>query len=354
MRQHGWVDAALDERALSLFKGLVESYIADGEPVGSRTLVRALDLNISAATARNVMADLERAGLIVAPHTSAGRIPTQRGLRFFVDSLLTTRQFGAAEIARMADELSREVSSEDLAAAASGLLAGMSRMAGIVRLPRPDVATLQHIEFLPLSENRLLAILVTSDGEVHNRVVQVQHQYDKPELERAARYLVGKCGGKTLAQMRRLLLEDLRQLRAAVEQGMAVIMEVADQLADSSRVRKDLVVSGESNLLSAVEAGDGPRLQGLFKAFAEKWQLLELLDQCLRADGVQVFIGNESGFRFLNDYSVVTSTYEQGGEILGVLGVIGPTRMPYAQVVAVVDITAKLLGAALNRRGSAP
>ena len=341
----------LDERAMRLFQGIVERYLEEGEPVGSKSLVQALDLGISSATARNVMAELERAGLIAAPHTSAGRVPTHAGLRLFVDSLLIARPVGEAELARLRAELPKPgAAPNELAEAVSEMLAGMSHLAAVVQVPPAERMTLRQIDFLALSEERVLAILVTSDGDVINRVCHPKRKYSAGELEYAANFLTDVCAGKTLAEARDTVLDDLRRLKSEVESNLALMLEMAEQLTEVDDAAAGLIVRGESNLLSVSEPEQIGRLRGLFEAFAKKREVLALLDQCQRGDGIQIFIGNESGYRFLDDYSVVTSTYEHEGEVVGVLGVIGPTRMPYDRVVSVVDLSAKLLGAALKHR----
>lgn len=345
------ITAQLDERAMRLFRGIVERYLEDGEPVGSKSLVQTLDLGISSATARNVMVELERAGLIISPHTSAGRIPTQSGLRLFVDSLLIARPVGDEELARLRGELpDRGAAPSELATAVSELLAGMSHLAAVVQVPSAERMTLRQIDFLALSEERVLAILVTNDGDVINRVCHPKKKYSAGELEYAANFLTDICAGKTLAEARDTVIEDLRRLKSEVETNLALMLEMAEQLTEVDAASNGLIVRGESNLLSVSEPEQIGRLRSLFEAFAKKQEVLALLDQCQRGEGIQIFIGNESGYQFLDDYSVVTSTYEHEGEVLGVLGVIGPTRMPYDRVVSVVDMSAKLLGAALKSR----
>jgi heat-inducible transcriptional repressor len=339
------------ERALVLFKGLVERYLADGRPVGSLTLSRELGLGLSPATIRNIMADLERVGLIAAPHTSAGRVPTQRGLRVFVDALLTATPFDPAEVERLRGELRPDATATELVESATNLLAGLSRQAGVVLLPRGKEARLKHLDLVPLSEHRLLVVLVTQDAAVRNWVVQGRRRYTESELQQAANYLTQHYAGQTLPEMRAGLLAELRDMQAQVNSTMSALVEVADQLLPDSVLGSDYVIRGESNLLTVdPQAGDMERLRALFRAFGEKRELLALLDQCMGSDGIQIFIGAESGYAFLDEYSVVTAPYEVSGRVMGVLGVIGPTRMSYEKVVALVDVTSRLLGAALNRQ----
>lgn len=342
--------APAGERALVLFKGLVERYLADGRPVGSLTLSRELGLGVSPATIRNIMADLERVGLIAAPHTSAGRVPTQRGLRMFVDALLTTAPFDPLEVARLREELRPDATATELVESATNLLAGLSRQAGVLLLPRGDHARLKHLDLVPLSEHRLLVVLVTQDAAVRNWVVQGRRRYTESELQQAANYLTQHYAGRTLPEVRAGLLAELRDVQAQVSSTMSALVEVADQLVPESVLGSDYLIRGESNLLADPQVGDMDRLRALFRAFGEKRELLALLDQCIGSDGIQIFIGAESGYAFLDEYSVVTAPYEVSGRVVGVLGVIGPTRMSYEKVVSLVDVTAKLLGAALNRQ----
>ncbi|WP_342768972.1 heat-inducible transcriptional repressor HrcA [Inmirania thermothiophila] len=339
----------LSERAQRLLKVLVERYIRDGHPVGSRTLARDAGLEISPATVRNVMADLEELGLVTSPHTSAGRVPTVKGYRFFVDALLTMRPPGEEEVERLRAGLDQEAEPEELVAAASSLLSEITRMAGVVTLPRRERFVLREVEFLPLSGNRVLVVMVSTEGEVQNRIIHTQRVYDRRELERAARYLTHNYAGRELAEVRERLVAEMREVRAAVDRAMGAIVEVADKALVPER-REDYVLRGETQLMGFAELGSLERLRRLFEAFNEKSDLLHLLDQCLHARGVQIFIGEESGFEVLDQCSVVTAPYSVDGRRVGVLGVIGPTRMAYQRVIPLVDVTARLLSAALNQR----
>ena len=347
----------LGDRALSLLKGLVEHYVADGRPVGSKTLARDLGLGLSPATLRNVMADLEQLGLITAPHTSAGRVPTAKGLRVFLDTLLHTRPIDRAAEGELRDKLAGGEPGE-LVETAGRLLADLSQQAGVVLLPRRDVARLRHVDFVSLSEDRLLVILVTDDGDVHNWVVRQPGNLSPAALTQAANYLNEHHAGRTLAQVRGAVLAELQRARAEVGELMQAMTELAEHLApppSDTVAAGDYLIRGESNLLASADpAADLGKLQALFRAFGEKRELLRLLDDCLHGQGVQIFLGAESGYQFLGDFSLVTAPYEVDGQVLGVLGVIGPQRMPYQRVVSVVDVTARLLGAALNRRLPAP
>ncbi|GAB4350913.1 MAG: heat-inducible transcriptional repressor HrcA [Immundisolibacter sp.] len=346
----------LGDRALRLLKGLVEHYVADGRPVGSKTLARDLDLGLSPATLRNIMADLERLGLIAAPHTSAGRTPTTKGLRVFLDALLHAHPIDHAAEDELRDKLTGSEPGE-LVETAGRLLADLSQQAGVVLLPRRDVARLRHVDFVSLSEERLLVILVTEDGDVHNWVVPQTGNLSPAALTQAANYLNEHHAGRTLAQVRDAVLAEMKRTRAAVGELMQAMTELAEHLTPPPRDTKagDYLIRGESNLLASADpAADLGKLQALFRAFGEKRELLRLLDECLHGQGIQIFLGAESGYQFLGDFSLVTAPYQVDGQVLGVLGVIGPQRMPYQRVVSVVDVTARLLGAALNRRQPAP
>jgi heat-inducible transcriptional repressor len=346
-------DDPLNERAQQLLKLLVEHYIRDGQPVGSRTLSRDLGLNLSAATIRNVMADLEEMGFVASPHTSAGRIPTDKGYRFFVDTLLKFQPLEHEKIAAIQLRLGEH--SDDpkaLVAAASQLLSSVTKLAGVVTLPRPSHAALTQIEFVPLSDNRVLAILVVNDREVQNRILQLDRHYAADELRRASNYLTQEFRGKELSAVREHLLAQLKETRETLNQVMLDAIRLAQQVVNPPPAggRMEYVIAGETNLMGFAELSNVEKLRRLFEAFTQQRDLLHLLDQSLRAEGVQIFIGQESGYTILDDCSIVTAPYTLDQEVVGVLGVIGPTRMAYERVIPIVDITAKLLGSALNLR----
>jgi heat-inducible transcriptional repressor len=345
-------DPALGERAQQLLKLLVESYIRDGQPVGSRSLSRDSGMNLSAATIRNVMADLETFGFVSSPHTSAGRVPTPKGYRFFIDTLLQVRPLEAAAAEQLRRELTSGEDSRALVAVASQLLSNVTQMAGLVTLQAPQAASLTHIEFLPLSENRVLAILVFDDREVQNRVVQLERPIPADELRRAAAVLNDEFRGRTLEQVRQNLIDQLSDMRERLNQGMVDTISVAQQLFGNKPARGDmeLVIAGETKLMGFAELSSVEKLRRLFEAFNEKRDILQLLDMSLHSQGVQIFIGQESGYQILDDCSVVTAPYSSDSGAVGVIGVIGPTRMAYERVIPIVDLTAKLLGAALNSR----
>ena len=349
---HETRDEHLGERAQHLLRALIESYIRDGQPVGSRALSRESGLQLSAATIRNVMADLEELGFVASPHTSAGRVPTDKGYRFFVDTLLQLRPLDEAATAeiRRQFEASRD-SSTELIATVSQLLSSATQLAGVVTLPRPRQAALTQIEFVGLSENRVLVVLVFNDREVQNRIVQAERRYSPDELKRASNFLNEQFRGRSLRQVREELLRQLSEARAHMNQIMLDAIAVAQQVFEAGGEDKlEYVIKGETNLMGVAELTNVEKLRRLFEAFNEKRDFLHLLDQSIKAEGVQIFIGHESGYRILDDCSVVTAPYAEGDAVVGVLGVIGPTRMAYERVIPIVDMTAKLLGAALNSR----
>ncbi len=345
-------DDLLNERAQHLLRILIESYIRDGQPVGSRTLSRESGLNLSSATIRNVMADLEGLGFVTSPHTSAGRIPTDKGYRLFVDSLLKLQPLNAPEVADLQRRL-EEHSDEPkaLVATASQMLSTITRLAGVVTIPRQSQAAVSQIEFVGLSDDRVLTILVVGGREVENRIVHLERHYSPDELRRAASYLNDQVRDRTLADVRAELLAQLHETRQSLNQLMLDAIQLAQHVVDSGeRGVAGYVIAGETNLMGFAELSNVEKLRRLFEAFNEKRDILHLLDQSLRAEGVQIFIGQESGYTILDDCSVVTAPYTLGNEVVGVLGVIGPTRMAYERVIPIVDITARLLGTALNSR----
>jgi heat-inducible transcriptional repressor len=337
----------LDKRAQVLLKTLIERYIAEGQPIGSRTLSRYSGLDLSPATIRNVMADLEELGFIASPHTSAGRVPTPAGYRFFVDTLLIIKPLESDAVHRIEGELQPENPQRALQAA-SQLLSQLTQFAGVVMTPRRRSGTFRHIEFLKLSEKRVLLIVVTPDGDVQNRILFTEREFSASELVEAANYINQNYSGQSFEEMRARLQSELRELRqdmiklmtAAVEAGNRAVAEGSEQY----------VISGEHNLLSVQDlAQDMTRLRQLFELFERKTSLLQILDVSLRGQGVQIFIGGESGFAAPEDVSVVTSPYKVEGEVVGTVGVIGPTRMAYDRVIPIVDVTAKLLSSALSQ-----
>jgi len=340
----------LNERAALLLKKLVYSYIADGQPVGSKKLSDDSDLDISSATIRNVMSGLEKKGLIVSPHTSAGRIPTEQGYRLFVDSMLETEPLSKSLLTRLKAGLDPDQNTDALINHASQIVSELTHMAGIITIPKASHATLRHIEFLPLSDQRILAIMVINEREVQNRVLHMQRSYTSTELQEASNFLNQSFSGRDLFEVRETLLQGMQKTRNDIDVIMQTAIEVAGAtFSDSLETKDEYLVQGEANLVRFSEPSDTSQLNQLLEVFDHKREILGLLDRCIQADGVKVFIGNEAGFKGLGDCSVITAPYSVQGEPLGVLGVIGPARINYNRVIPVVDVTAKLLGEALNK-----
>ncbi len=336
------------DRAQQILRALVEHYIRDGQPVGSRTLAKSRELALSPASIRNVMADLEELGFIVAPHTSAGRVPTPKGYRFFVDTLVKFQPPRNRELNRLQSQLEDEgqVDAKTLAGRASEALSSLTSLAGIVTIPRPTQAKLRQVEFIPLADRRVLAILVFNDAEVQNRVLTMDRDYSQEELRRASNYLTENFLGRELSEVRAGVLRDLQNTRENMNQLMIDTVAIAEQALN--RDDSGYVLSGQTKLMDFDELSNVESLKHLFEAFNRQRDLLTLLDRSIAADGVQIFIGEESGYRILDEFSVVTAPYGADDQVVGVLGVIGPTRMAYERVIPIVDITARLVGAALN------
>ncbi|MFN9806978.1 MAG: heat-inducible transcriptional repressor HrcA [Betaproteobacteria bacterium] len=335
----------LDDRARLLLKTLIERYIADGEPVGSRSLARWSGLDLSAATIRNVMADLEELGFIASPHTSAGRIPTPRGYRLFVDTLLTVRPMAQQQAQIIQGSLQVAEPQRALATAAQ-MLSQLSQFAGVVLTPRRS-SSFRQVEFLRLSDKRVLLIIVTPDGDVQNRILQTQHDYTPAQLVEAANMLNQHFAGASFDEARRRLGVELSDLRGEITQLMEAAVQAGSQAAEET---DPVLLSGERNLLGITDlAGSMDRMRALFDLFEHKTRLLQLLDVSGRAQGVQIFIGGDSAKVPLDELSMVVAPYEVDGQVVGTLGVIGPTRMAYERVIPIVDVTAKLLSSALSR-----
>lgn len=342
----------LDERAQILLRLLVDKYIREGQPVGSRTLSREAGLDLSPATIRNIVSDLEELGFVKSPHTSAGRVPTSKGYRFFVDTLIKLTPLRGDELKRFSESLN-EASGDPqaLALSVSNLLSAVTSLAGIVTVPRRAQTALRQIEFLPLSGHRVLAILVINDREVQNKILNVSRDFGTDELKRASNYLNEHCGGRSLSDIRELLLAELKRTRASMNAAMVEAIEMAQKVFPEAEPAPEFVVAGETNLMGLHQVGDVETLKGLFEAFGRQRDILHLLDQSMNADGVQIFIGHESGYELLDSYSIVAAPYTTEDDTMGVLGVIGPTRMAYERVIPIVDVTAKLLGRALKSGG---
>ena len=335
----------LSERAQTLLKALVERYIADGQPVGSRALSRMSGLDLSPASIRNVMADLEEMGFIASPHTSAGRVPTPRGYRLFVDTLLTIKPLDNTQIHELEGHLQTD-SRQKLVSSASHLLSDLTQFAGIVMTPR-RAAMFRHIEFVSLNEKRILLIIVSPEGDVQNRILSTGRAYSQAELIEAANILNQNYAGLSFDEIRARVHGELKRLREDISQLMTTALDAGSEaLREAS---DEVVISGERNLLEVNDlSGNMTSLRKLFNLFDQKTGLLQLLDTSSRAQGVQIFIGGESGLVPLDECSVVTAPYEVDGKVVGTLGVIGPTRMAYERVIPIVDITAKLLSSALS------
>ena len=335
----------LDDRARYLLKALVERYIADGQPVGSRTLSRASGLELSAATIRNVMADLEELGLIVSPHTSAGRIPTARGYRLFVDTMLTTRPGTGGE--DVPQPLAPDQPQRVIANAAQ-MLSQLSHFVGVVTAPR-KASVFRHIEFLRLGDKRVLLILVSPDGDVQNRVIFTAKDHSQSELVEATNYLNTHYAGRAIEEVREHLQREVEQLRGEI----AALMQAAVQMGTDAITQStsDVVISGEHNLLEVQDfSSDMGSLRKMFNLFEQKTELMRLLDNSSRAEGVRIYIGGESQVVPIEELSVVSAPYEIDGKIVGTLGVIGPTRMAYDRMIQIVDITSRLVTNALSQR----
>lgn len=336
----------LNDRARILLKTLVERYIEDGQPVGSRTLSKQAGLSLSPATIRNVMADLEEGGFIASPHTSAGRIPTPRGYRLFVDSLVTVKPLAQPEIVQIESTLLPD-DPQRLISAASQLLAELTHFAGVVATPKHRSQRFRHIEFLNLSEKRILLIVVSADGEVQNRIVLTDRPYSPSQLTQAANFFNHHYSGMSFEEVRPRLMKELNAIQSDISQLMQAAIDTSSQAFERSS--KQYVIAGEVNLLKTPDlASDMGRLRELFGLFESKTDLLQLLNAGQSAEGVQLYIGAESGMATLDECSVITAPYEVNGEVVGTLGVIGPTRMAYERIIPIVDITARLLSNALS------
>jgi heat-inducible transcriptional repressor len=344
-------EAVINERAQILLKSLVEYYIREGQPVGSNTLARESKLDISSATIRNVIAELERLGLVHSPHTSSGRIPTSKGYRLFIDNLLTIRPLPETDVLSVTEHISQQSDTKGVLEAASDILSGVTKLAGLVTLPTRQQSILRQIEFIRISDDRVLAILVFSDRDIQNRMIYTSRSYSTEELQRLANCLNSEFLGKDIKSVRAAIVKEMEDTKANMDRIMIHAIEMANKVFQEDQADSpDFVMAGEINLMSYEEMADISRLRQLFEAFNEKRTILQLLDHSLKAPGVQIFIGTESGFDALDDCSLVTATYSANDEVLGALGVIGPTRMAYDRIIPIVDVTAKVLGTVLNRR----
>ena len=342
------------DRGQHLLRVLIQRYIRDGQPVGSRTLSKDSGLDLSPATIRNVMSDLEDMGLVSAPHTSAGRVPTPQGYRLFVDTLVRYRQPDEREIRKIRKKItSQSETTNALVSTVSSMLSDVTHMAGVVSVPRAPKVTLRQIEFLPLSENRVLVILVVNDREVQNRILHTDRNYASSELRQAQNFINEHYAGMDLQALRSRLIDDLDKTRDSMNQAMHDIIAVAHSaMEDAENPDDGFVLAGQRHLMDFAELSDVDTLRRLFDAFSRKRLILDLLDRSISADGVKIFIGEESGYGIFDACSVVTAPYHIDDDTIGVLGVIGPTRMAYDRVVPIVDVTAKLLESALSQISS--
>lgn len=340
----------INQRAQQILKILVERYIQDGSPIGSKTLANEHSLSLSPATIRNILSDLEEAGYLISPHTSAGRMPTTLGYRFFVNSLLTIKPLDAEEVNRLKLELDPDLTLSHLLQMASSLLSSLTKLTGVVALPKRNRVELRQVEFLALSGNRVLVILVLNNRDVQNRIIYTDRVYLPNELQEAANYLNQHYVGKSLLSIRKELLKAIQTDRATMAKLTEAAFDVGNKaFQDIEEGAKDYMIAGQNHLLQPDSETDLNRVRILFDALTQKQEILNLLEHALNASGIQIFIGKESGYDVLDNCSIVTTSYSVDGQSLGSLGVIGPLRMPYDKVIAAVDVTAKLLSAALNQ-----
>lgn len=338
----------MDKRAQILLKTLVEHYISEGQPIGSRTLLQHSGLDVSPATIRNVMSDLEQLGFITSPHTSAGRVPTKKGYRLFVDSLMTVQPLDHRAVTQLKTGLSSP-NPQSLINNAADMLSQLTQFAGVVMTPKRTRNVLKHLEFLHLNEKKILVILVTEDGQVQNRMLFTDKAFTASELTAASNYVNSQCQGLTLEEVQSKLKQELQEMQIDINRLMSAALEATSQPESSEK--ESVVISGERNLLQVDELSTNvTSLRKLFEIFERRTALMQLLDHSQRADGVQIFIGGESGYLPLDECSLVTSPYEVDGQVVGTLGVIGPTRMAYERIIPIVDITAKLLSNALSNQ----
>lgn len=335
-------DTSINERAQHFLKVLIERYIKDGQPVGSRTLAKDAGMDLSPATIRNVMSDLEEQGLIASPHTSAGRVPTASGYRIFVDSLISLKP--VQELSGF--ELKQDDNSRHLVESASQMLSNLTHMAGVVMVPQHERVSIRELQFVHLSDMRVLSVLVTSQGDVLNRILDTARPYSGSELEQASNFVNQHYAGMKLDSMKSCIVREMADHRQDMDKLMTQVLTLADQALREDE--QDVVVTGQTNLLDFDELAQMGRIRKLFDAFSEKQEILHLLDRCSQAQGVQLFIGEESGYDPLEKCTLVSAPYEADNGVVGVLGVIGPTRMAYDKVIPIVDISARLLGAALK------
>ena len=340
----------LNDRSQLLFKNLMGLYLNDGKPVGSTTLAKLPDIGLSSATVRNVMADLEKIGLIHSPHTSAGRVPTDEGYRLFIDSMLTYQPLSQQNEATIRNELTVGRNQDDLLENASKVLSGITGMTSLILMPNKEQEILKHIDFIQLGANRVLVVLVFNDQDVQNRIIELDKSISADELQETANFLNEQCVGKNLADAKQYLVSRMENIRATTNEFMSSIVQATDHVLEEQLEQKiPFLVSGKTNLLNYQELASSDKLKALFNAFDQHSEMLSLLDKSMQAQGVQVFVGQECGNSIYQDCSIITTPYEVEGEVLGVLGVVGPSRMDYQKVVPRVDMTARILGSLLKK-----
>lgn len=339
-------ETTINSRAQQVLKTLVERYIQEGSPIGSRVLAEESGLGLSSATIRNILADLEEHGLLSSPHTSAGRVPTSRGYRLFVNSLLQVKPLHSEDVNVLKKQLDPDLALPNLLQSASSLLSGITQMIGVVALPKRNQITLRQVEFLSLSANRILVILILNSREVQNRIIYTDKHYTASELQQAANYLNSHFVGNDLFSIRKTLVAAIQKDKSEMAELLKTAIEAAVPAEQDS---KDYVMAGQNHLINFSRRGEFERVYALFEAFTQKQEILNLLNHSLDAEGIQIFIGKESGYDAFDECSIVTTSYAVDGQLVGSLGVIGPTRMPYERVISAVDVTAKLLSAALNQ-----
>jgi heat-inducible transcriptional repressor len=342
------MSAELSDRSGTLLTTLVALHIRDGNPVGSRTLREEAGLPVSPATIRNAMSDLEDRGFLHSPHTSSGRVPTAQGYRFFVDSLLQMQDgldLRAVDVLRQ--ELNPDRNASELVQTASSLLSSITSQAGVVTVPRPTQQPLRQVEFLPLSGDRVLVILVINQREVQNRIIHTRRVFSEEELREAAAQINQRFAGRALADAQQELDRELEAARSSIDQHLSATLDLAQQALAHGDNGGDYLIVGQSRLLESANPEELERLRELFATLERKQDLLHLLERCSQADGVKIFIGEEAGSQIFGDCSLITAPYGDGARTLGVLGVIGPTRMAYDRVIPIVDVTSRMLSAAL-------
>lgn len=336
----------MDERAQILLKTLIEHYVSDGLPMGSNALLQHSGLALSPATIRNIMSDLETHGFVASPHTSSGRIPTQQGYRFFVDSLISVKPLELKQVQQLESTL-QSTDQKELITTAADMLSQLTQYAGMILIPKRKALVFKHLEFMPLSDKRILVIIVATDGSVQNRIIFSDSPYSTSELTQASNYFNTHYAGQTFEEARQKLHNDLKKMQADISRLMAAALD-SNEPKDTKN-KEDVIIAGERNLLNVDElASNVTTLRKLFDVFERRTSLMQLLDNSQKAEGVQIFIGGESGYSPLDECSMVTSPYKVDGQVVGTLGVIGPTRMAYERVIPIVDITAKLLSNALS------